>query len=220
MFLFTYHKIYILSVNKIKPDVKRKKVIVLNRKRRYFDNFWNFNFDEIFQSFQEEMDAMMKSTSSEYQENGPITFGYSIRVGPDTKNQPEIRQWGNLNDFRRKQGLPELRGPLGLSSRSSLPTGSSSPTDQYVDIIDEEDHLKIIVEVPGFTKDNLNIEINEVGSEITLKGKSELRELNQTIQLPSKIEAKTTNSSIKNGVLEIRGKKIENSSKKFKLKID
>jgi HSP20 family molecular chaperone IbpA len=182
MFLFTYHKIYILSVNKIKSDIKRKKVIDLNRKRRYFDNFWNFNFDEIFQSFQEEIDAMMKSTSSEYQENGPITFGYSIRVGPDTKYQPEIRQWGNLNDFRHKQDLPELRGPLGLSSRSSLPTGSSSPIDQYVDIIDEEDHFKIIVEVPGFTKDNLNIEINEVGSEITLKGKSELRELNQKME--------------------------------------
>ncbi|MFX0172605.1 MAG: Hsp20/alpha crystallin family protein [Candidatus Hodarchaeota archaeon] len=192
----------------------------MNRKRRYYDNFWNFNFDEIFQSFQEEIDTMMKSTSSEYQEDGPITFGYSFRVEPDTEYQPEIRQWGNLNDFRRKQGLPELKLPLRLSSRPSFPTSSSSQIDHYVDIIDEEDYLKIIVEVPGFTKDNLDIEVDELGSEITLKGKSKLREINKTIHLPSKIEAKTTNSSIKNGVLEIRGKKIEKSSKKFKLKID
>ncbi|MFX0050451.1 MAG: Hsp20/alpha crystallin family protein [Candidatus Hermodarchaeota archaeon] len=192
----------------------------MNRKRRNFDNFWNFNFDEIFQSFQEDMDAMMKSASSEYQEDGPITFGYSFHVGPDTEYQPEIRQWGNLNDFRRKQGLPELKLPFGLSSRLSLPTSSSLPIDHYIDIIDEENYLKIIVEVPGFTKDNLNVEVNELGSEITLKGESKLRKLNKTIQLPSKIEAKTTKSSIKNGVLEIRGKKIEKSSKKFKLKID
>ena len=75
----------------------------MNRKRKIFDDFWNFNFDEMYRSFDEEMNAQMRS-SSEYEENGPISYGYSVRIGPDTNNLPEVRQWGNLNDFRKKRG--------------------------------------------------------------------------------------------------------------------
>lgn len=196
-------------------------MINMNRKRRFFD-IWNFNLEDIFRSFDEDITTLLRSSSSEYQEGGPITHGYSVRVGSDTNYQPEVRQWGNLNDYRRKQGLPELQFPLkGLSefSEPRLPAASTL-NEKFVDFIDEDKHLKIIVEVPGFTKENLSINIDETGSEITLTGKSKSNELNQTIKLPSKIEANTTKSTIKNGVLEIRGKKIKNSSKKYQVKID
>lgn len=194
-------------------------MIDLNRKRRLFDNIWNFNFDEVFNSFEAEINSHMKA-SSDFQEGEPLTYGYSVRIGSDTGYQPEIRQWGNLNDFRRKQGLPELQIPLKGISKRILPVTSLSE-DQFVDFIDEDEYLKIIVEVPGFTKDNLAINIDETGSEITLVGTAKNRELNKTIKLPSKIEAKTTKSTIKNGVLEIRSKKkSENTSNKFQVKID
>ncbi len=191
----------------------------MNRKRRIFDDIWNFNFDELFRSFEEDINKYNQHNSSEYQEDGPISYGYSIRIGPDTNFQPEVRQWGNLNDYRRKQGLPELQFPLRGLSEPALPQ-ASTPNEHYVDFIDEEENLKIIVEVPGFTKDNLTINIDESGSEISLTGNSESKELNQTIKLPSKIDPKSTKSSIKNGVLEIRSKKIKDSSKKYQVKID
>ncbi|UCG02318.1 MAG: Hsp20/alpha crystallin family protein [Candidatus Heimdallarchaeota archaeon] len=191
----------------------------MNRKKRINDDFWSFNFKDIFRSFEEELNALMRSGSSERSENGPITYGYSVRIGPDTNYQPEVRQWGNLNDFRRKQGLPELEIPIAKLSEPQLPMASTS-NERFVDFIDEDSHLKVIVEVPGFTKDTLVIDIDEDGSEITLTGTSESKELNETIKLPSKLEVKTIKSSVNNGVLEIRGKKIKNSSQKFRVKID
>ncbi len=192
----------------------------MNRKRKIFDDFWNFNFDEMYRSFDEEMNALMRS-SSEYEENGPISYGYSVRIGPDTNNQPEVRQWGNLNDFRKKRGLPEFKLPF-KEIGNSLPETSveKHANELFVDFIDEDKNLRIIVEVPGFTKEDLSIDVNEEGTDISLKGKTERKEFNNIIQLPSKIEAKSTKSSIKNGILEITGKKNGSSSKTFKVKIN
>jgi HSP20 family protein len=192
----------------------------MNRKKRKFDNFWNFNFNDIFRSFEEELSTLMRSGSSEFSENGPITYGYSVRIGPDTNDQPEVRQWGNLNDYRRKQGLSELEIPLRRLSEPQLPAASTTTSERFIDFIDEDNHLKVVVEVPGFTKDTLVIDIDEDGLEITLTGTPESRELNETIKLPSKIEVKSIKSTVNNGVLEIRGKKIKNSSQKFRVKID
>ncbi len=193
----------------------------MNRKKRFFDDFWNFNFEDILRSFDEEMNTFMQS-SSEYQENDPISYGYSVRIGPDTNYQPEVRQWGNLNDYRRKKGLPEIESPFKGIINPELPI-SIPKTDSYepfVDFIDEDKNLRIIVEVPGFTKADLSININEKGTEINLSGKSERKEFNKTIELPSKIEPKSTKSDVKNGVLEIIGKKKKNSTKQHKVNID
>ncbi len=192
----------------------------MNRRKRFFDNFWNFNLDEMFRSFQEEIDSMKQYNSSEYQEGDPISYGYSVYIGPDTNYQPEIRQWGNLNDYRKKKGIPEINFPLKGISEHYLPSKVTSSSDRYIEFIDEDDYLKVIVEVPGFTKENLTIKINETGTEITLSGKSQNKDFRETINLPSKIEAKTTKSSVKNGVLEIRGKKTSDSSSKYNVKID
>jgi HSP20 family protein len=194
-------------------------VIKVNRKRRFFDNFWNFDLDEVFPSFDKEMNELMRS-SSEDEENGPISYGYSVRIGPDTNYQPEVRQWGNLNDYRRKKGLPEIEFPFKEIGNFLPETSAENQSNErFVDFIDEDKNLRIIVEVPGFTKEDLSIDVNEEGTEISLNGKAEGKELNHTIQLPSKIEAKSTKSTIKNGVLEITGKKNESSSKVFRVKI-
>ncbi|MHA2304200.1 MAG: Hsp20/alpha crystallin family protein [Candidatus Hodarchaeales archaeon] len=191
----------------------------MNRKRRFFDNFWNFDLDEVFPSFDKEMNELMRS-SSEDEENGPISYGYSVRIGPDTNYQPEVRQWGNLNDYRRKKGLPEIEFPFKEIGNFLPETSAENQSNErFVDFIDEDKNLRIIVEVPGFTKEDLSIDVNEEGTEISLNGKAEGKELNHTIQLPSKIEAKSTKSTIKNGVLEITGKKNESSSKVFRVKI-
>ncbi|MHA1974742.1 MAG: Hsp20/alpha crystallin family protein [Candidatus Hodarchaeales archaeon] len=191
----------------------------MNKNRRNFDDIWNFGFDEIFNSIEEEFKALMNNNLSEYQEGGPITFGYSMKIGPDTNYQPEIRQWGNFNDYRKKNNLPELGFPVMERTQPALTSGSND-SELFYDFVEDGDYLKVIVEVPGFTKKDLSVDINEKGTEITIKGKTETREVNQSISLPSKIEPKTTKSSVTNGILEIKGKKLGDSSKKIKLKIE
>lgn len=191
----------------------------MNRKRRSFEDIWNFGFDDVFRALNEEFNLQSQSNKMDYRENGPITFGYSMRIGPDTNYQPEIRQWGNLNDYRQKKGLPEIDTPFFNRLIPQIPS-ESNKSDRFVDIIDEEDTLKIIVEVPGFTKENLNIEINEDKQSIALTGEVGNRKIDETISLPSKIEAKQTKSTIHNGVLEILVKKITKAEKRQKIKIE
>jgi HSP20 family protein len=191
----------------------------MNRKRRFFDEFWNIGFNDFFRAFNEEFKPFYKENEGEYSEEGPITFGYSMKIGPDTDYQPEIRQWGNLNDYRKKRGLPEVELPFFKQSAPQL-TSESRNSDRFVDIIDDEESLKVIVEVPGFTKENLTIEIDEDGKQITLNGECENRKIDQTITLPSKIETKQIKSSIHNGVLEIVAKKLKKAEKKHKVKIE
>ncbi len=194
----------------------------MKREKRFFDNFWSFNFEDMLHSFSEEMNELMRPSNLEDQENGPISYGYSIRIGPDTNYQPEVKQWGNLNDYFRKNGLPNIEFPLtkiqNPQAQEVLPEPDS--TNRFIDFIDESKTLRIIVEVPGFTKANLSININEEGTEINLSGKSERKELNKTIKLPTKIEPKSTKSSINNGVLEIIGNKTDKSTKKVRIDID
>ena len=194
-------------------------MIHLNRKRRLFDDFWNFDLTDIFKSFNEEFNMSQKDMNSEFSEGGPITFGYSMRIGPDTKYQPEVRQWGNLGDYREKRGLPQIDMFPRLKENPQI-SSKSFTADRFVDILDEDDSLKILVEVPGFTKENLKIEIDESGLGLSLQGKADSREINQVIQLPSKIEPKLTKSTIRNGVLEIRSKKQKTTEKRHQLNIE
>ena len=125
----------------------------MDKKRRNYDNFWNMDFNDIFKAFTEEFNQMKGNFDTELQEGGPITFGYSMRIGSDTDYKPEIRQWGNINDYRQKQGLPAIEWPFQQNLKPQIQ--SASLNDYFVDIIEEDESFKIIVEIPGFTKENL-----------------------------------------------------------------
>ena len=190
----------------------------MNRKRRNYDDFWSMDFSEIFKAFNEEFNHFKRNSDTEMSENGPITFGYSMRIGPDTDYKPEIRQWGNLNDYRQKQGLPAIEWPFQPKLNPQIE--SKHLNDYFVDIIEEEDSFKIIVEIPGFTKDKISVEVSEDNQKLILQGKSETREINQVVKLPSKIDPKQTKSTMLNGILEIRSKKQKTTEKRHKLRID
>ncbi|MHA2029592.1 MAG: Hsp20/alpha crystallin family protein [Candidatus Kariarchaeaceae archaeon] len=190
----------------------------MNKKRRNYDNFWNIDFNDIFKAFTEEFNQMKGNSSAEMGETGPITFGYSMRIGSDTDYKPEIRQWGNLNEYRQKQGLPAIEWPYQKNLKPQIK--SASLNNYFVDIIEEDESFKIIVEIPGFTKENLKIEISEDNQGIILQGKSATREIDQVVELPLRIDPKQTKSTMLNGILEIRSKKQKTTEKRHQLRID
>jgi len=190
----------------------------MNKKRRNYDNFWNMDLNDIFKAFTEDFNQMKGNFNTEIGETGPITFGYSMRIGSDTDYKPEIRQWGNLNDYRKKQGLPAIEWPFQKNNEPQIQSASLS--NYFVDIIEEDDLFRIIVEIPGFTKENLKIEISDGNQEIILQGKSDTREIDQVVELPSRIDPKNTKSTMLNGILEIRSKKQKTTEKRHQLRID
>ena len=104
-----------------------------------------------------------------------------------------------------------------------------------MDVYEEKDELVVKAELPGLSKEDLDVTLTE--STLTLKGEKkkeeEVKEKNfyrserssgsfvRTIDLPSEVKTDQTKASFKNGVLEIRLPKTEDAKRKVtKVKID
>ena len=115
------------------------------------------------------------------------SYGYSMTTGPDGK--PIIKEWGTE--------LP--RGPQTLTPQPYVQE-TQDPLSQ-IDIDTENKTVRVIVEMPGFTKESIHI----TGTENTLKltAHNETRQLDTEIPINAKVDPKTAKATYKNGVLDI-----------------
>jgi HSP20 family protein len=97
-----------------------------------------------------------------------------------------------------------------------------------VDVYEEKDEVVVKAELPGLSKEDLDVSLTE--STLTLKGEKkkeeEVKEKNfyrserssgsfvRTLDLPSEVKTDQTKASFKNGVLEIRLPKTEDAKRK------
>ena len=100
--------------------------------------FWKrrnpfFGLFEEFDKMDDIMDEMMKNAfrDMESMKGKPMSYGFSMKIGPDGK--PKIREFGNVKPTDEKLEVREHREPL-------------------VDVIDHEDKVDILAELPGVEK--------------------------------------------------------------------
>lgn len=117
-------------------------------------------------------------------EYGPFVYGYSVKIGPDGK--PIVREFGNM-----KPGLGGEEGPpLTLQDRR----------EPLVDIIDEEDHIRVLAELPGVDKEDIHLYVDE--HILTIKVETPERRYYKELALPDEIDGSSSKSTYRNGVLE------------------
>lgn len=154
------------------------------RKRRP----WFDIFDE-FDRLEKMMDEMMRKTfevpSKERRTYRPYVYGFSMSVGPNGK--PVIREFGNVQRSRVGPQVREEREPL-------------------VDVMEEEKDVVIVAELPGVEKENINLHATE--SHLTISVDTPKRKYHKELRLPTKVDSKSARASYKNGVLEVRLKKL------------
>jgi len=130
-----------------------------------------------------------------------FVYGYSMTIEYDDK--PRIRKIRNegvgSGGSSKKKGVSELRQHIA-SERESL---------AEVNIYDKE--VKVVLEMPGVTKDDIHIRAYENSVEIII---DHPQTKYQVINIPQVADIKTIRSTYKNGILEIVFKKKE----KLKLK--
>jgi len=96
-----------------------------------------------------------------------------------------------------------------------------------LDVYDEKDDLIVKAEIPGLSKDEIDISLE--GNTLTIKGEKKKEEeikeedyyrcertfgaFTRSIDLPTEVNAAKVNASFKNGVLEIRLPKTEEGKK-------
>ncbi|MEM2856379.1 MAG: archaeal heat shock protein Hsp20 [Candidatus Nitrosocaldaceae archaeon] len=152
-------------------------------------------FEEMEKMFEESMKEIEKmpkelvrerrlSDGTIRKEWGPFVYGYSITIGPDRK--PIIREFGNVRPALGRLTLSGEREPL-------------------VDVIEEDDTIKVLVELPGVEKEQ--IRVNATERSLTIRCDAPERKYKREVDLPSEVDVASAKSTYKNGILEIVFKK-------------
>src|SRR5919202_2937205 len=174
---------------------------------------WRGGFPDIFRGFddmrremQKEFEDAFKNIQArapedlvkEYQtpgggkvrEYGPFIYGYSMTIGPDSK--PKVREFGNVRS-------PFSRGSL---ARPFI----SSEREPLADVTTTDKEVKVAVEMPGVSKENIKINVYDNSLEVTTTG-TEDRKYHEVVKIPTETDIETATSTYKNGILEIVFKK-------------
>jgi HSP20 family protein len=136
-------------------------------------------------------------------EVGPLVYGYSMTIGPD--GRPKVREFGNVRPSSRLGGGGVAASPKPLISGEREPLADITTTDKEV---------KVILEMPGVSKEN--IKINAYDNSVEVKSDDPQRKYHRVIDIPQEADTGTVKSTYKNGVLEIVFKKKEQTKPKGK----
>jgi len=153
------------------------------KKRPWFDVF--DEFDRLEEMMDEMMRRAFKTPSRGAKFHQPYVYGFSMSVGPDGK--PVIREFGNVQPSHRGPKIREEREPL-------------------VDIIEEDKDVVVVAELPGVERDDINIHATK--DHLTISVDTPERKYHKELILPATVDPKSARASYKNGVLEVRLKKL------------
>ena len=134
----------------------------------------------------------LSSKSGEFQDaSGKLRGVYGINVktalGDGGQQEIKIEPFGNV----RRQTAQE---PSGEDIREPL-----------VDIHEEEDHLLVLVELPGVDKEDVTLTLD--GDRLTLAAKRGKVNYSKEVQLPRKFSDEQMHWECKNGILQVQLKR-------------
>ncbi|HIH88366.1 TPA: Hsp20/alpha crystallin family protein [Candidatus Bathyarchaeota archaeon] len=147
-------------------------------------------FKELESEIPEDLSSARKlPDGSVKKEYGPFVYGYSVKIGQDGK--PTVREFGNMKpttggEDKKPVSLQEAREPL-------------------VDVIQEQDQIKIIAELPGVEKDD--IQLFATDRTLTLDVTNPEHRYHKELELPFEVDEGSATSTYRNGVLETVMKK-------------
>jgi HSP20 family protein len=169
---------------------------------------WLRGFDEmrhemehVFEETIQDIERIPKELVREYEtaagrmarEIGPLVYGYSYTVGADGK--PQFREFGNIRPLQRS-----LRGGRrhGLGGAPML----TAEREPLADVTTTNKEVKVTVEMPGITKQDIKVSAYEGAVEVSTIEKAK-RKYHRIIDLPSETDVETARSTYSNGILEI-----------------
>jgi HSP20 family protein len=139
------------------------------------------------------------STGGKVREYGPFVYGYSMTIGPD--GRPKVREFGNVKSPFSSRGF--FTRPLVSSEREPL-----------ADVTNTDREVKVVVEMPGVSKENIKVNVYDNTLEVSTAGTG--RKYHEVIEIPPETDIETVTSTYKNGILEVAFKKKEQTKPKGK----
>jgi len=118
-------------------------------------------------------------------DKGQGVYGFSIRSG--IGGIPQVQRFGNIRSA--KEGGAEV----------------AEVREALVDVFEEEQEIVVVAEIPGVAEDEVMIEINDDVVSLSTTGE---RKYEKEIVLPAAVDAESVKKSFKNGILELRRKRV------------
>ncbi len=126
------------------------------------------------------------------------------------RQMEELDRAVQSGDFQGHWNIRPIKGPgaRGYVAHGRFQTGQlpripqqtlKQPREPLIDTLEDEEYLKIYVELPGVTKDDIQLDITDQQAEI------KARNFHRTIHLStSHLELDGTTAKYNNGVLEVK----------------
>ena len=114
-------------------------------------------------------------------------YGFSIGTGLGKGAKPQVQTFGNIKKTTKGPIFEKTRGPI-------------------VDVFDEKDYIIIVAELPGVAEES--IKLNLKGDILILEAGDEKRKYAKEILLPAKVDFASREVKFKNGILELKFKKV------------
>jgi HSP20 family protein len=169
------------------------------------DPFADFFSD--FSGIERMMNDLMKNMASGQggmRMGKPFVYGFSMKTGPDGK--PIISEFGNVSPGKVVTGNESGIGPVVRDAREPL-----------VDVIDGDDGIAVIAELPGVEKKDIDLEID--GESLIISANTPNKKYYKEVRLPGEVKDDASNASYNNGILEVRLKRASKKKKGKKIEI-
>ena len=159
-------------------------------RRRKKKNPWFNDIYEELEKLGDLIDETIQKSFDSSSEKTPVRRnriqGFSIKIGPD--GNPRIQEFNNRQP---RQSEPEI----------------SDDPEPLVDVIEDGETLVVLAALPGVNKDAIDLRITE--NCLTVSVDTDDLEWYNEFKLPTKVDPKSARASYKNGVLEVKVKKLE-----------
>jgi HSP20 family molecular chaperone IbpA len=87
-----------------------------------------------------------------------------------------------------------------------IPEGKLKEPPRLIDVIEENDEIAVFAEFAGFDRENLRVSVKN--QRLTLSARASERRYHKSLNLPKRVIPESLCTTYKNGVLEIRLKKV------------
>jgi HSP20 family protein len=112
-------------------------------------------------------------------------YGFSMKMGINGEQEPKIEPFGNVHRDEKtgETTVQEVSEPL-------------------IDLIEEQDHLLLLAEIPGVANEDVTLDLN--GDVLTLHAEKGSKKYHKEILLPRSFEAEKMEYACRNGILEVK----------------
>jgi len=152
--------------------------------------------------------ATLAEKSETYQKR--VNLGKEGVIDIRVSSRPIIGSYTRKPMGRLKIGKPEKETPP--TRRPMPPTaGSIKEREPIVDVFEEEDHVRVTVELPDVKEDEMNLQVEN--NTLTISTDTSVRKYYKQVELPTPVEKDTMESIYRNGILEVKLRKANSTGK-------